>query len=193
MTRRFSSSALKEALGALSMPRQVGFMLLLCERAMPPLRKFSVDTGFDISLSLECLDIGWSSLGNLSRDTSYKLLAERVFKSAPDTEDFRHGLTSAALDATLCIGSLMSFLSNRNLEEVIESATLMCDTAYLYVGSTEPTILCENIINHPLMQRELSCQADDLMQLRSLTTDNGEELLSFLKERAKQTPPLLPL
>ena len=54
-------------------------------------------------------------------------------------------------------------------------------------------ILLENIVNHPLMQRELSCQADDLNQLRSLTTDNGEELSSFLKERAKQTLPLLPL
>jgi uncharacterized protein YjaG (DUF416 family) len=194
MTRKFSSSALKEALGALSMPCQVGFMLLLCERATPPLRKFSVDTGFDISLSLECLDIGWNSLGNLSRDTSYKLLAERVFESAPDTEDFRHELTSAALDATLCIGSLMRFVSDRNLDNVVESAGLMRDTVYLYVGNTEPTILLEeNIINHPLMQRELSSQADDLNQLRSLTTDNAEELLSFLKERAKQTPPLLPL
>src|SRR5262249_3530722 len=120
MIRKFSSSALKEGLGALSMPRQVGFMLLLCERAMPPLRKFGVDTGFDISLSLECLDIGWNSLGNLSRDTSYELLAERVFKSAPDTEDFRHKLKSAALNAALCIGSLMSFLSDRNLDNVIE-------------------------------------------------------------------------
>src|SRR5262249_49072530 len=156
------------ALGALSMPRQVGFMLLLCERAMPPLRKFSVDTGFDISLSLECLDIAWNSLGNLSRNTSYGLLAERVYKSAPDTEDFRHDLTSAALNATLCIGSLMSFVSDRNLDNVIDSAGLMCDTVDQYVGITEPTILLEDIINHPLMQRELSCQADDLSQLRSL-------------------------
>ena len=188
-----SSSALREALSALSMPRQVGFMLLLCERAMPPLRKFSVDTGFDMSLSLECLDIGWNSLGNLSRETSYKLLAERVYESAPDTEDFRHDLTSAALDATLCIGSLMSFVSDRNFDNVVQSATWMCDTVHLYVGTIDPTILFENIINHPLMQRELSSQADDLNQLRSLTTDNAEELLSFLKERAKQTPPLLPL
>src|SRR5262245_42824948 len=112
MIPEFSSSALREALGALSVPRQVGFMLLLCERAMPPLRKFSVDTGFDISLALVCVDVGWNSLANLSRDTSYKLLAERVFESAPDTEDFRHGLTSAALDATICIGSLLSFLSD---------------------------------------------------------------------------------
>ena len=193
MTRKFSCSALKEGLGALSVPRQLGFMLLLCERAMPALRKFSVDTGFDISLSLECLDIGWNSLGNLSGHTSYNLLAERVFESAPDTEDFRHELVSAALDATLCIGSLMSFISDRNLDSVIESATWMRDTVHLYVATIEPTILFENIINHPLMQRELSCQADDLNQLRSLTTDNGEELLSFLKERAKQTPPLLPL
>jgi uncharacterized protein YjaG (DUF416 family) len=193
MTLEFSSSALRAALGALSRPRQVGFMLLLCERAMPPLRKFSVDTGFDMSLALECLDIGWNSLGNLSRHTSYKLLAERVFKSAPDTEDFRHELTSAALDATLGIGSLMNFLSDRNLDNVIESAGYMYDTVDLYVGRIEPAILFENIINHPLVQRELSCQADDLNQLRSLTTDNAEELLSFLKERARQTPPLLPL
>jgi hypothetical protein len=120
-------------------------------------------------------------------------LAERVYKSAPDTEDFRPDLTSAALNATLCIGSLMSFLSDRNLDKAIESATLMCDTVDLYVQKIDPTILFENIINHPLMQRELSSQADDLNQLRSLTTDNGEELLSFLKDRAKQTPPLLPL
>ena len=193
MTRKFSCSALKGGLGALSMSRQMGFMLLLCERQMPALRKFSVDTGFDISLSLECLDIGWNSLGNLSRHTSYNLLAERVFKSAPDTEDFRHELTSAALDATLCVGSLMSFLSDRNLDNAIKAATWACDTVDLYVQRTEPTILPENIINHPLMQRELSCQADDLDQLKSLAMDNGEELLSFLKDRAKQTPPLLPL
>jgi uncharacterized protein YjaG (DUF416 family) len=193
MTRKFSCSALQEGLAALSMPRQLGFMLLLCERAIPALRKFSVDTGFDISLSLECLDIGWNSLGNLFRHTSYDLLAERVLKRAPDTEDFVHELKSAALNAILCISSLMGFVSERNLDSVIESAGWMCDTVDLYVQRIEPTIVFENIINHPLMQRELSCQADDLNQLRSLTMDNGEELLSFLKDRAKQTPPLLPL
>ena len=153
-----------------------------------------------MSLALVCLEIGWNSLGNLSRDTSYKLLAERVFESAPDTEDFRHELTSAALDATLCIGSLMSFVSDRNLDHAIESAGLMRDTVDLYVQKdlyAQEIILTilmeENIISHPLMQRELSSQADDLNQLRSLTTDNADELLSFLKERAKQTPPLLPL
>ena len=168
-------------------------MLLLCERAIPALRKFGVDTGFDISPSLKCLEIGWNFLGDIPLLTRYDELAESVLKSAPDTEDFVHELTSAALNATLCVSCLMRFLSDRTLDSASEAAKLASDTVDLYVQRAEPTILPENIINHPLMQRELSCQADDLDELRSLTMDSGEELLSFLKDRAKQTPPLLPL
>jgi hypothetical protein len=57
--------------------------------------------------------------------------SEECYKSAPDTERFDHPLTSAALNAALSIGLLMSFLSEGNVNNIVEAAGLARDTIAL--------------------------------------------------------------
>lgn len=58
---------------------------------------------------------------------------------APSTEEFQHSLTSAALDATLSIAELMTFLTDDSIDHVIEIAGWAPDTAFMDVEGTEIT------------------------------------------------------
>ncbi len=55
----FDEDNLRQRLCALSIPKQLAFMLLLCERMMPQLLEFARSTGFGIGIYLECLDRVW--------------------------------------------------------------------------------------------------------------------------------------
>src|SRR5437879_12670076 len=121
---KFDELAMRRKLEALSEPKQLAFLLLLCERMMPGFRKFGADTNFGISRYQECLENGWLSLGEQPHRSISEEEAEECYRSAPDTERFDHTLTSAAVNAPLSLGLLMSFLSEGNLDNIVEAAGL---------------------------------------------------------------------
>ena len=193
----FSEPALRRSLEVLSEPKQLAFMLFLCERMMPGFRKFGSDTNFRVSRYQQCLENGWLSLDEQPHRSKDEEASEECQKNAPDTEKFDHPLTSAALNAALSIGLLMSFLSEGNVNHIVEAAGLARDTMALYVQSTEAipphSLGSKEIMKHPLVQQELKRQAEDLEFLASLPEDVRGKIVHQIRERANQAAGLLPL
>lgn len=188
---------LKRGLNGLSISKKLAFMLLLCERMMPAFKKFSADTGFDISRYQECLEQGWVYLNDKSHLAGYEEASQECYENAPDTEEFDHLLTSAALNAALSIGLLMGFLSDHNIDHIVEAAGLALDTVALYaqaaeaVSSLSPSF--DEVMQHPLVQQELVRQEEDLKFLSSLPSDVEQEDVRQIKERSEMMSELIPL
>jgi uncharacterized protein YjaG (DUF416 family) len=191
----FDEKKLRHKLNGLSSLKQLSFLLLLCERAMPQLLLFAEDTGLDPTVYQDCLQQGWQHLAGTTGLHDYPALAKACLDSAPDTEDFNHIFTSAALDAALSIHHLMTFLSDHNVDHVAEAARLARDTAHLFVVLKEaprPYSLNNEQVNvHRLVQRELRRQQDDLIFLENLPNDVHQEIVVTLRERSRQPPEML--
>jgi uncharacterized protein len=188
------STALNNRLESLSTRKQLAFLLFLCERMMPGLRKFGMDNGFDVSIYEYCLRIGWAWLEGTPVAANYEELSERCLNNAPDPEAFNHSLTSAALDAALSIGTMLSFLSDKKTDHVIEVAELARDTIALYVQQTNSnppiSLTVDCVMSHHLMQQELRQQAEILELLESHSRELDPILIDRVKERATYFPML---
>lgn len=191
----FDEKKLNRRLRALSSLKQLAFLLLLCERTMPEFRKFAKDTGFDLTVYRDCLEQGWECLGGKARPHVYETLARACLESAPDTEEFDHLLTSAALDAALSINHLMTFLLDHNIDHIVDAAGLARDTVDLFVQRTEAvhpfSLSLDKVARHRLMQQELKRQEEDLVFLERLPTDVNQKAIPSLKERSKRSPEML--
>jgi uncharacterized protein len=194
---RFLQASLREQLRKLSIVKQFAFALLLCERMMPGLRQFSNETGYAISLYDKCLELGWKHLvDGLARDECDELWY-RCLEQAPRTEDFTNGLVSAALNAALSIALLMKFVVDRDVDHVVEIASLARDTADLYVQHVSAIKIItstseDSIQNHPLLQKELGRQQLDLEFLTSVLTEEAAQFVPILRERARGASPVIP-
>jgi len=196
----FDGNKLKQRLCALPALKQLAFILLLCERMTPQLREFGEDTGFDIGVYCKCVELGWSFMLGTRHSQGYEDLAKICLEKAPDTEEFQHALTSSALDATLSVANLMSFLSDGNVDHIVEAAGWARDTAFMHVenahfthvvGGNVGRLVVQQINAHPLVQRELKQQEQDISFIESLAEEVGQEAVSALKERSERTPAIL--
>lgn len=191
----FDGNDLKQRLCGLPAPKQLAFMLLLCERMMPQLCEFAENTGFDIGVYRECVELGWSSLLQTRDLRRYEDLAKICIDKAPDTEDFQHELTSSALDAALSVADLMSFLFDGNVDHIVEAASWARDTAFMSVESTisidDAALALQQVNGHPLVQRELRQQEQDASFIERLPEEIGQEAFSALRVRAERTPAIL--
>ena len=162
---------------------------------MPELLRFAKDTGLDPTVYQDCLEQGWQHLVGTTELQDYQALAKACLDSAPDTEDFDHIFTSAALDAALSIHHLMMFLSDHSVDHVAETAGLARDTVHLFVGLKEAprpySLTNEQLNGHRLVQRELGRQRDDLIFLENLPNDVDQEMVVRLRERSRQPPEML--
>jgi uncharacterized protein YjaG (DUF416 family) len=191
----FDERKLRHKLSGLSSLKQLAFLLLLCERMMPELHRFAKDTGLDPTVYRDRLEQGWQHLAGTTKLQDYQALAKACLDGAPDTENFDHIFTSAALDAALSINHLMIFLSDHNVDHVAEAAGLARDTVALFVDRTEAPRPCsltnEQVNGHRLMQRELRRQQEDLIFSENLPNDVDQEMFVRLRERSKRPPEML--
>src|SRR5262249_55506824 len=108
----------------------------------------------------------------------------RIYKVAPDADDFDTILVSSAIDACNALYCTLSYILEPNVNRVIEVAVSARDTADRYVQELEDLEpmapdLEARILKHPLMQRELKKQQDDLDQLQRVPTLTPEFLTKF--------------
>jgi uncharacterized protein YjaG (DUF416 family) len=192
----FNDVVLKQSLNPLSKDQKIAFCLLLCERMMPALTSFARDVKFDDSIYRECLNDAWRHFTGSTSLSNYSELAEACANGAPDTEEFEHPLTSAALNTTLSIEATMSFLGDYDVDHLVEAAGLARDTAALYAQSVKATpphsLGFKEVMEHPIVQQELGRQANDVKFLKSLPMDIPQDMIPLIKERAEQGPALLP-
>ena len=189
-------SRLKRMIGHFAKGKQLAFVLLLCERMAPALNKFSKETGFDSSIYRGYLGDAWNYLDQRGSSSNYGEMAEQCLEHAPDTEEFNHPLTSAALNAALSIAATMGFLADDDVNHIVEAAGLARDTAALYAQDIETTpprsLDYGEIIKHRFVQRELRQQVEDLEFLEALPADISQQVVPLIKRRAAGTPALLP-
>jgi hypothetical protein len=99
---------------------------------------------------------------------------------------------SAALNAALSVVETMEFLEDNDVNHVVEAAVLARVTAASYaqlVATTPPHSLnFDEVMKHPLVQRELLQQADDLEFLEALPADVSQAMIPLIKERAASAP-----
>jgi uncharacterized protein YjaG (DUF416 family) len=187
MTYKSDEIELRHKLAALSKPKQFAYLLLQCERMMPSLLKFGVDTGYSVSGYRECLDTAWTLLGG-QRPMSEAF--EKCHVDPPDTEEYDHYLTSAALNAVLSIGLLIAFTSDNNVDHAVEVSCLACDTVALNVQSLDSisplSLSLDEVTKHPRMQLEVHNQMEEIAYLASMPEDFSQKSITLLKEHAKQ-------
>lgn len=183
------------SIASLSPKKQLAFALLVFERMLPGLTAFSKDTAFDDSCYLQAKDAAWRALQNGGVSEALK---QRCIRSAPDTEEFSHELTSYALNAALAISDILEFTVDGCTEHIATVSTLARDSIYLYLSSMESSgayspKMEREIADNPLMEQEQRREAEDLMFLSGLPERLDEETISALKARANAQLPLLPL
>jgi uncharacterized protein len=191
---KLDKKELSRRLKALSSLKQVAFLLFLCQRMMPEFRRFARDTGFDLTVYSDCLAEGWEYLGGKAGGRNYETLAKACLDSAPDTENFDHLLTSAALDTALSISYLMSFLADHDVDHIVDAAGLARDTVALFVQWIEAvhpySLSLDKVAGHRLVQRELKRQEKDLVLLELLPTE-VPAALPILRKRSTEPPGIL--
>lgn len=183
------------SISSLSAKKQLAFALLLFERMLPGLTAFSKDTGFDYSCYLQTKEAAWAALQNGSVDQA---LSQACFRSAPDTEEFSHELTSYALNAALAISDIAEFTADGRLDHITAVSTLAQDSVHLYLSGLEPSVVSSSektsrIANHPLMQQEHRREAEDIAFISGLPDHFDKDAVSAIRARARIQPPLLPL
>jgi uncharacterized protein len=183
------------SVATLSPKKQLAFALLVFERMLPSLVAFSKGTGFDDSCYLQAKDAAWAVLQDGAVDQA---LNQACLRSAPDTEEFSHELTSYALNAALAMSDILEFTLDERADHIAYIQTLVRDSLHLYLSSLEPSVVSSpekdrRIASHPLMQHEQRQQEEDVKFLSQLPDQFGKETVSALRARASTQTPLLPL
>lgn len=187
--------ALRQEIEHLTKRHKLAFALLLCERMIPALDKFAREVEFDSSLYHSGLESIWKFLKDDTSSSNYHQIAEECFNGAPDTEDFNHPLTTAALNAALSIAATIRFLADDDVDHIVEATCLARDTAAMHVQAIEAmpprSLDLDDVMKHPFVQHELRQQAEDLEFVEALPVDDPRQLVSLLKGRVEHFEELL--
>ncbi|MFN8583033.1 MAG: DUF416 family protein [Gemmatimonadaceae bacterium] len=169
------ADSFRQSLGSLPALGQLAFMLACGERMVPNYSAFCTEQewGSDTALR-QALEIGWSVVaGNLVARSRVQECLHNCDAAAPDTEDFRSELVSAALDAANACALVLEAVLEPSIERAIEVATLACDTVFMFAkGAQRATVgsssLEHRTADHPLVQQELQREKEDLAVLNEL-------------------------
>ncbi|WP_342376338.1 YjaG family protein [Myxococcus stipitatus] len=181
MEQPFNPDALAQRIGQLSLHARLAFLLSCAERLIPNYAAFSRHHGWGHPGTLrDALDLGWRQLsGNAVERGEIEACLGYCEDMTPDTEDFQSAYVSAGLDAAVCCASILELLLKDDSAKVVDGASLACGTVDMHVqeleryDSQEPE-LEQKIFRHPLMQRELRRQREDLDLLETMSLSSSD-------------------
>ena len=177
METEFSQEALNEKLVSMPNWKKLVFALSICERLYPNFVQFCDEANYTGEDKLRrCLDSAWKSVELGESDVNYRYYSQVCESLAPDTEEYDTVFVSSAIDAAASISYLMSYFVVLDHGLIIEIASLACDSVDMFVQELEDfnprgLDLEEKILEHPLMQAELSRQRTDIEFLDSIDQD----------------------
>ncbi|XYI00191.1 DUF416 family protein [Sorangium sp. So ce1128] len=175
MEQAFNTGLLRARAERLSHRGRLAFVLSCAERLAPNYVAFSRHHKWgDIGALSEALDMGWRYLRGETVDAA--ALCEglaRCEAAEPDTEDFDSEFVSAGLDAANCCELVLQLVKKDEVEPAVEAASLARDTVDMHIQELESLRpqdpdLETRILEHPLMQRELRRQREDLELLERM-------------------------
>jgi len=119
----------------------------------------------------QVLERVWRHLGALETIGGDLAQLELVCERAtPDSEAHTSKLTSAALDAAIALTETLRLIADGECGHAAEVGTLATDSVDMWIQLTEASEpsgpgMEQHISQHPLMQREVSRQMEDLTEL----------------------------
>ena len=177
MELAFNADDLRTRLGQMRDQQQLAFGAACSERLLPSYLAFVSDTGWGDSAPLrEALDMVWTFLdGQSSSKESVRQLTTLCEASIPDSDSFSSLYTSLAQDACFSICALLDFLLDSDVGKIVEAATFATDSVDLYVQEIDNMDangpdLEQQILAHPIMQRELKTQREHIDSIDRATT-----------------------
>jgi uncharacterized protein YjaG (DUF416 family) len=186
----FDDAVLKKELGNFGAWGQRAFGALCCERLLPNYVAFQNEVKWGDSRPLRsALDLVWRGfLGQAVSQDEIKRLAAVCEALAPSSDDFDALRTASAEDACFAICSLLDHLITPDVGRVVQTAVYATDSIDLFVQEIEELEPSDRnleliILKHPLMQRELLRQKDDLESIRAALAsgDASMERLAALR------------
>lgn len=184
--RHFEPETLKTTLTPLPKWKQTAFLVGISERLLPNYNVFALRHGLQATALRLLLDEAWRMLEANSLDVDASELSETCIKYAPDTEDFDDPLVSAALDAATVASMVFDFITNTDLQVLVDGASIAIDTVTMYVSAQEhmQSGLEVDGEDSPVTQRELERQQDDLSFLASIPNGSATvDVVETLKQR----------
>jgi hypothetical protein len=186
---------LEEKLARLEPWKQIAFMAMTLERMWPNFQRFSKETGFgDPSVPRAVLDTAWLWLAPGNHPENLDSLLSACQEQAPNTENFRSPLTSAALDAANAAEALVEALMDPESPQPMEVAALARETVDLWVQEglkLDPNAprFEEAVSDHALMRGEIGRQHED-SKILAEWTGTREGLVRELRARCADATPL---
>ncbi len=175
----------------LDFKHRIAFAAACCERLLPHYIAFTRETSWgDAQKLANILDMIWKHIEEkeIAKKELQKLSSD-CEKIIPDADAFTGVLKDYAQDASIAVCLVLDYLLTNNIDSLVYVAEHAVDTVDLYVQESEnmdsnDPKLEDRISRHPLMQKELAKQGDDLNLLAKtelLTT----ELLHKLRLSSK--------
>ena len=139
----------------------------------------------DIALVRKALDCVWTFLRDQPLSSEeIKNVTASCESAVPNSDDFVSLYVTSAQDACFAVCGLLDYLLESDVGKVVQVATYATDSVDLYVQEIENMApndpqLEQKILLHPLMQRELTQQEDDLKAIEQVPSLSQE----FLAQR----------
>lgn len=184
MESAFNEKALRQRVERLSPQARLAFLLSCGERLAPNYTAFRDRHGWgDFAPLQQALDLGWKALAREPLERSeIEACHARCEEAIPHPDDFTSDYyVSGALDAGVVCSLVTQLLLEDDPGKVVEGAAQARDTVDMHVQELEDMNprdpdLEGKILRHPVMQRELRRQREDLTRLE------GAELSPSLVE-----------
>lgn len=185
MKSHFESNDLERQLDSMFILCRLALALSCCERLIPNYVVFShaVDWGRPEILRM-AVDQVWASLHTGSYDLDKITgLIEECNQVVPDTNDFTHPYTSAALDAGTAVVATLECCLDGNSEHVMDVISFSRDTIDMFVRarhSLESGVQSDEVVaTHPFMTTELRRLSEDVEMLCETKVFNSEFVEQF--------------
>lgn len=141
---------------------RIRFGLDICNRLLPDYKAFEIkDKWDDSSVLIEAIRFIDISINKAIIDLErLDLLINMTEKVIPDTEDFSDCQVSYALNASLSIFELLSYLKDKDYNHILTISTLMTDNIDFKIQMNNTNLTDNEIDCHPMLIDEFKYQLE---------------------------------
>ncbi|GAA0785434.1 MULTISPECIES: YjaG family protein [Pseudomonadati] len=174
-------------LKALSLPQKQLFAVALCQRMLPNYQLFSEVCEFGQPMVLStALELLWQSQYDKKTKFNVDVHLQRIEENTPDPADFEAYGAYPAMDAAVAISTLMSAISAKMEDDIINISKLSSSTVANYIEAISDESLMDEALDdfvfaHPVMQEEKELQ-DMLLDIIEANPDINPELVKGLRK-----------
>ncbi|MFN6084382.1 MAG: DUF416 family protein [Fluviicola sp.] len=142
--------------------KRIQFGLDICKRLLPDYKDFELKEKWGDSETLKKAISFIDSIEKNGFDNLEKLdlLIKSVENVIPDTEDFSSWEASYALNASVSVFELLSYLKDKDYKHIMTISTLMTDNLDFKIQMKNRNISEKEIDNHPMLIDEFKNQLE---------------------------------